>query len=63
MELLPPQFANESLARPVESADDLATASWRDVVSAARKPFEPADFVEARDCTGSPTFPIETFLS
>jgi hypothetical protein len=63
MEILPPQFADESPARPVESADDLGAAALRGAAAAICKPFTPAELVEAFDVTGSLTFPIETFIS
>jgi len=63
MEILPPRFANESPARLVKSVDDLGMAALRGAAPAMCRSFEPAEFVEAFDFTGSLTFPIETFIS
>jgi hypothetical protein len=63
MEILPPQFTDESPARPAGSMDDLGMAALRGVAPVMCKPFQPAELAEAFDFTGSPTFPIETFIS
>lgn len=63
MEILPPQFANESPARPVASVDDSGMVVLRGAAPAMCKPCRPDELVEAFDFTGSLTFPIETFIS
>ncbi len=63
MEILPPQFANESPARPVQSVDELGLVALLDATAAASKPFESAELVEVLNFTGSLAFPIETFIS
>ena len=62
MEVLPRQVSNESSARSVVSVDDLDMAALRGAAPAVRKPFQPADVVEAFEFAGSLRFPIEILL-
>jgi hypothetical protein len=62
MEILPQQVTNEVPARSVASAGKLDMAALRGAAPAVRKPFKPAEVIEAFDFTGSPTFPIETLI-
>ena len=63
MEILPPQFANESPARAVQSVDELEMAALPVAAPAVCKPFQPDELAVAFDFTGSLTLPIETFIS
>ena len=63
MEISPPQFANESPARPEAYVDDPGMVALPGAASAMCKPSRPDELVEAFDFTGSLTFPTETFIS